>query len=184
VAFPYHGTDEHSVAYAHEGLADAFLAAEQSVTVCLHENEFRNAAVRRAYIERGLAITTLGEKHSSFFLVRLIALLKHHRRAVSNRTSTALFYAGYLGLELAVYGPEAVINVEDEAPTDILGRVALSSDEAHELAHRELGADYLREPDDLREILGLARGYSARASLRLTSSVGARAMMRPARWLR
>jgi hypothetical protein len=184
VAFPYHGTDEHSVAYAHESLAEAFVAAERKVTVCLHENEFRNTSVTRAYSERGLAITTLGEKHNPFFLVRLVALLNDHERAVSNRTSTALFYAGYLGLELAVYGPEAVINVEDTAPKDILRGASLSSHDAHALAHEELGAGHLREPGDLKNILGLSRGYSGRASVRLSTSIAARAIARPGRWLR
>jgi hypothetical protein len=165
IVFPFHGNADTAVAYSHEGYATSLLEREAgNITVCLYKHEYQQEEARSAYSDARFRLTTLGDRHDPMFLTRFLIVTAMHERAVSNRVSTALFYAGYLGCELEMYGPEATIWFEDEendgnrefrraVPELFSGPLDQST--AHDLACRELGVHQLKSPTELRDLLGL-----------------------------
>ena len=108
-----------------------------------------------------------------------------HRRVVSNRVGSALWYAAALGREIEVYGPVFVAQeTEDEAvafdrdarrrwPSVYAGGVAGS--EAQELGALELGAGLVMGPDRLVLAARMGPARLARRRGRVppsTSSIG------------
>jgi hypothetical protein len=182
--FPYHGTKAHTVSCDHRALiAEVRDTETAAVTTCLHPDDFADAELVRAYRDLG-PVTTMGEKHSAFFLVRMTQLLDGHTRAITNRLSTALFYAARRGLEIGIYGPDARINVETaehglrEMFPD-LHQVRVPEEQAATIAAYELGATHVRDAEELRDVLGLMTArQTVRAPLLLGSSAARRLVHR------
>lgn len=178
--FPYHGTKAHTVSCDHRALiAEVRDTESAAVTTCLHPDDFADSALVRAYRELG-PVTTMGEKHSAFFLVRMMQLLDGHTRAITNRLSTALFYAARRGLEIGIYGPDARINVEtaDHGLREMfpdLHQVRVPEEKAARIAAHELGVAHLRGSEELRHLLGLVTvRQTTRAPLLLGTSAARR----------
>ena len=175
IAYPLHGglrPDATGSAGGHlvEGgrEEDAYVAAlaereDGPVTVCLYWREYERPELRRPYEEAGFQVTTHGGREDPHFLHRQREALLAHRRVVTNRVSTALWYGALLGREVEVYGPLfGSGDAQEEAwwrerqhvwwPEVHAGPVAGS--EAVALGRSELGADERRDPDELARLLG------------------------------
>jgi hypothetical protein len=167
VTFPYHPTIHDRVVGSHEQYAKDLAGREQgSVTVCLQWMDHADAGIREAYTQHGFRVVTFGRGTSGApgctgFLRRQRAELLRHTRAVSNRLSTALFYAASLGLEVGIYGSE--MNLESEQAYAMSGLPdrwpALHADSvapevSRPLWEHQLGAEHVRSPEQLRELMG------------------------------
>jgi hypothetical protein len=162
------------------------------VTVCLYWREHEVPEIRRRYEDAGFRVITHGSRDDPQFLHRQREELLRHRRAVTNRVSTAIFYAGLLGLEISIYGPIFAAGGSAEVRRwetlhqerwPALVREGLDGAAAHEVSAAELGVDQMRDAGELADLLGwagpkriVASGAEAlvTARRRLTSRSGAR----------
>jgi hypothetical protein len=175
IFYPFHGWEGQQVMGDHQRQIDELRAHESGpITVCLYWNEHRIRSVRRLYEKAGFRVICHG--YRSFwwrdldrdFLSRQLAELRRHRRVVSNRLCSAIWYGLLAGCQAAVYGDPMVLGHADLTfggeprlhrqwpevygydPDPIAGR---------EVARAELGADVLARPEELRAHLGWpARG--------------------------
>jgi hypothetical protein len=168
IVYPHHGWRRAGVQGDHQAMIDAIAARESGdVTVCLYWREFEDEVVRRHYEHAGFRVISHGGAEDPRFLVRLRDELLNHRRAVTNRIGTAIWYAAYLGLNVEVYGPLFVVQ-ETAAEADSFDRLQrarwpaiftgeLEGADARALGADQLGAEYVRSPTELRRLLGLER---------------------------
>ena len=97
------------------------------------------------------------------FLDKQLAELRAHKRVVSNRLGSALFYGAAVGCEIGVYGDPMIL----EAERAVLGGMerqkrlwpelhqpAVPRDVAAELARVELGTDLVLSRPELISVLG------------------------------
>jgi hypothetical protein len=164
IAYPFHGWDRDDIHGSHQELVGALSEREQGpVTVCLYWREYDQNDVRRVYEDAGFRVVCHGYRSDPGFARRQFEELLRHDRVVSNRVSTALWYGGLLGRELEVYGPVfSILGADEAADFDARQRQrwpdlltgGMPPEGARELAASELGADHVREPEELRELLG------------------------------
>ena len=175
IFYPFHGWEGQEVMGDHQRQIDELRANESGpITVCLYWNEHRVKSVRRLYEKAGFRVICHG--YRSFwwrdldreFLSRQLTELRRHRRVVSNRLCSAIWYGLLAGCQAAVYGDPMVLGHADLTfggeprlhrqwpevygydPDPVVGR---------EIARSELGADVLASPQELRAHLGWpARG--------------------------
>jgi hypothetical protein len=170
IFYPFHGWEGQEVMGDHRRLIAELKAHESGpVTVCLYWNEHRVKAIRRLYEKAGFRVICHGYRgfwwrdHDREFLVRQLAELRRHRRVVSNRLCSAIWYGLLAGCQGAVYGDPMVL---DNADPTFGGEPRLrrqwpevygyDPDEsaARQIARAELGADELAAPEELRTLLG------------------------------
>ena len=170
IFYPFHGWEGQEVMGDHRRLIAELKAHESGpVTVCLYWNEHRVKAIRRLYEKAGFRVICHGYRgfwwrdHDRDFLVRQLAELRRHKRVVSNRLCSAIWYGLLAGCQGAVYGDPMVLDNAD--PTfggeprlrrqwpEVYGH---DPDEtaARQIARAELGADELACPEELRTLLG------------------------------
>lgn len=180
IAYPHHGWRRESVAGDHAELAAAILERDGvDTTICLYWREHDDPVVRRIYEDAGFRVITHGNIHDDDFLRRQLRELRSHRRVITNRIGTAVWYGASLGREVEVYGP---MFVAQETPAeavrfDRLQRHAwpelfaggLRGDVAAEIAAEQLGLDRLRPTDELAGLLGLR--HRARLDRAVTAAV-------------
>lgn len=170
IFYPFHGFEKQPVTGDHRALADEIRATEPGpVTVCLYWLDFTEARIRRLYESYGFRVICHGYRGDrsrpgdAAFLYRQLDELRRHRRAASNRLSTALLYGASVGCEIGVYGPEMII--EDEPPVyggnnrirrlwPQLHQPAVPIDAAVPFAREELGLDHVLSPVELAEVCG------------------------------
>ena len=170
LAFPYHTEATTRIERDDERYA-AHLAGRgaTSVTVCLHPQDLENQAIRASYENYGFATTSNGSNRvDPLFLDRVFDLIAAHERVTTNRVCTAIFYAAALGRGVSISGPVPGIERGGSGPAaSEAGRAerfqrttfpelvdGVGGDAARELGKRELGAESLREPGELRRTLG------------------------------
>ncbi|GAB7042058.1 MULTISPECIES: hypothetical protein [Catenuloplanes] len=170
IFYPFHGWEGQQVLGDHQRLIDEVKSVEDGpVTVCLYWNEHRVRGVRRLYERAGFRVICHGYRgfwwrdHDREFLVRQLGELRRHRRVVSNRLCSAIWYGLLTGADAAVYGDPMVL--EDGDMTfggeprlrrqwpEVYG-YATDRETCRALARRELGADNLARPAELRSMLG------------------------------
>jgi len=161
VILPVHGIETQRIRGNHEGLAKEWAAAEGPSTVCLYAADARDPEILAAYRGAGHRCVVLGQRMEVAFFWRLWTMLARAERVVSNRLSTPIVYAAHLGTDVGVYGdplaldgeqPEANDRVKELWP-EFHGR-ALDRAVTQRLAAAELGADHMRQPAELRSLLG------------------------------
>lgn len=169
--YPFHGTkDYESVQGSHHELIEEIRDTEDGpVTMCLYYVEYEDPETRRLYEDAGFRVITHGHRGSKwqgtdrFFLHRQLAEQRRHRRVASNRLTTAVLYGIAAGCEPAVYGdPMEFVGVKAgfngagllEAQFPELFGKDIDVQRAREVAHRELGADFIASPEELRYVLG------------------------------
>ena len=169
--YPFHGTkDYESVRGSHHELIEEIRDTEDGpVTMCLYYVEYEDPQTRRLYEDAGFRVITHGHRGSKwqgtdrFFLHRQLAEQRRHRRVASNRLTTAVLYGIAAGCEPAVYGdPMDFVGVKAgfngagllEAQFPELFGKDIDVQRAREVAHRELGADFIASPEELRYVLG------------------------------
>ncbi len=161
----------------HTTLIDQVRSLEaESITVNLHPYEFADGATPTLYqadLPNAFVTTNWLQppwvvSDDPTILVRQILQILDHRRVVSNCLTTALLYAAYLGRDARLLRHPA----RRQPPTEGRGRALHESLEGASdgaalgaIAATELGAEHLRSPDELRELMGWnSRGRSAMAS--------------------
>lgn len=164
IAYPFHGWERQSVVGSHDAYAQEILEREGQATVCLYWLEYKNRSVRIRYESRGHRVICHGHRGEDEFLKRQMDELRGHSRMVTNRVATALWYAAWLRLEVEVYGPRMTLRGEG-TPNRVYGsqatrwpalfRGSVSHEEGRSLAAEELGAEWIREPEDLASMIGL-----------------------------
>ncbi len=176
IYYPFHGWEREAVHGSHHDLAAAIREREAGpVTVCLYWQEFDQLAVRRLYVEAGFRVICHGYRNDALFLARQRDELLRHDRVASNRVGTALWYGGYLGRSIEVYGPPMSVQSAAEARAfDSFSRArwpqlhdgGVAGATARDLAAEELGAAFVMPPDELRRVLGWdsSRRRAARAA--------------------
>lgn len=166
VILPVHGIPTQRLHGDHRATARAWFDTEGPSTVCLYHVEAEDPRVVEAYVEAGHHCVTLGLRTDAAFLARLHRLLSGAARVVSNRLSTPVVYAAGLGIDVGVHGPSMRLEGEDlAAQKDLqttwpeLYDASASLDERRAVALDELGAQYVREPGELRALLGWDRAW-------------------------
>jgi len=177
IFYPFHGWEGQQVMGDHQRLIDELKAHEPGpITVCLYWNEHKVRAIRRLYENAGFRVVCHGYRGFWWrdtdreFLVRQLAELRRHKRVVSNRLCSAIWYGLLAGCQAAVYGDPMVLEDADLTfggeprlhrqwpevygydPDAVAGR---------EIAVAELGADILAGPEELRTHLGWAAARAA-----------------------
>ncbi len=169
--YPFHGTaDYETVSGDHQRLVDEIRATETGpVTMCLYYVEYEQPEIRRFYEDAGFRVICHGQRGTKWqgttdnFLITQLHELRRHKRVVSNRLSTAIFYGMACGLEAGVYGdPMDYVGVKDgfngqtliEHTFPELHAVHIDRAAGEEHARRELGLDQLLDPTELALILG------------------------------
>jgi hypothetical protein len=178
IFYPFHGWEGQQVEGDHQRLIDEVRDTEDGpVTVCLYWNEHRMRAVRRLYEKAGFRVICHGYRGFWWrntdrgFLDRQLAELRRHRRVVSNRLSSAIWYGLLAGCDAAVYGDPMVLQAGDmtfggeprlrRQWPEVYGH-RTDREAAYASARRELGADLLATPAELRSYLGWTgfRGFT------------------------
>lgn len=164
IAYPFHAWEREGVeGGTHDDYSRELLEREGPVTVCLFWIEYEDPSVREVYETAGHRVIFHGHRNDPAFLERQMGELRAHRRMVSNRIGSALWYGGAMGMEVELYGPHMGVEsgpglerVYDghrrQWPELFDGPVP--SDLAEAIALRELGGEFVREPEELGELLG------------------------------
>jgi hypothetical protein len=170
IFYPFHGWERQEVKGDHRKLIDMINEVEEGpVTICLYWQEYQTRRIRRVYEKAGFRIVCHGYRGHWWantdinFLYNQLAELRRHKRVASNRVSSAVWYGILAGCEPAVYGDPMVL--EDEDPTfGGVARIRRQWPEMHgthldlkvagEMAHAELGSDFIAAPSELRELFG------------------------------
>lgn len=164
IAYPLHAGHGRPGRRGEAEYVEALRAREDGpVTVCLYWREEAQPEVRRAYLDAGFRVVCHGGREDPLFLHRQREALLAHRRVVTNRVSTALWYGALMGREIEVYGPHFGSGDEREEAwwaereplwwPEVLDR-AVSGADAVALGRRELGVDHMRPPEELAALLG------------------------------
>ncbi|HEU4424189.1 MAG TPA: hypothetical protein VFR67_16785 [Pilimelia sp.] len=170
IFYPFHGWESQKVKGDHDELINLIKEVEPGpVTICLYWQEFHTPRIRRRYENAGFRVVCHGYRGHWWqntdvrFLYNQLDELRRHRRVASNRVSSALWYGILAGCEPAVYGDPMVLKGEDPTFGGV-ARIRRQWPELHgtdvdpavarELAHAEMGTDYLATPNELRELFG------------------------------
>lgn len=167
LSMPYHGhgADLDGAHTQYASFLESIQGDYDAITVCLHPLEY-GTPIQDLYDRRGFSVVTNGDRHDQAFLDRLLDLLSKHASITTNRLSTGLLYGAALGRHVFTGGPFArsadrgMLEMSYEQQWDLyqreFGHLAegLSGDEARRFAGRELGADHVRDPGELRDLLG------------------------------
>ncbi|MEQ1787610.1 MAG: hypothetical protein ABL966_11195 [Acidimicrobiales bacterium] len=136
-----------------------------SITVNLHPYEIGDGETPELYATDlpGATVTTNWLQppwvvsDDPTILVRQILQILDHRRVVSNCLTTALLYAAYLDRDARLLRHPA----RRKPPTEGRGQAlheelerSTDGSALRAIAGEELGAEHLRQPDDLREVMG------------------------------
>ncbi|WP_433298292.1 hypothetical protein ACQP2F_43050 [Actinoplanes sp. CA-030573] len=170
IFYPFHGWEGQEVMGDHQRLIDELKAHETGpITTCLYWNEFRVRKIRRLYEKAGFRVICHGYRgfwwrdHDREFLVRQLGELRRHKRVVSNRLCSAIWYGLLAGCQSAVYGDPMVL---EDGDMTFGGEPRLHRQwpevygydpdpaVAREIATVQLGADILCTPEELRVHLG------------------------------
>ncbi len=189
IVYPWHGLPWAQTVGGHREFVDEVLEVEDGpVTFCLHWHDYEQVALRQIYSRGGARVITNGRPIAQdlnrrgrisvdrSYLTRQLADLRRHKRAVSNRLTTAIFYAIAAGSEVGIYGPPMFnpLPVPDHASLvesfPDLHAVRADPGAARMVADRELGRELVRTPEELREIVGWHKERVAR--LRLDVATG------------
>lgn len=144
------------------------------IMVLLFIKEYSDPGIVYAYHDVGFDIACNGHRDDPLFLRRMYRLLVAADRVITNRVATALWYALYLRRPIAFldgFGgplPNDWFTSEDELVRrwPFLTMEERGLDEGYEEACRQLGADRILSPTELRRALGwsgILRPTAARA---------------------
>lgn len=164
VIIPVHGIATQAVRGDHRAVARAWADSEGAATVCLYHVEAETPEIVDAYRSAGHEVVTLGGRTDPAFLGRLHSLLTGASRVVSNRLSTPVVYAASIGIPTAVTGDPMRLEGEDAGGIGRLRSLwpefydpSVAPEDLRAVAESETGAAFMREPDELCELLGWER---------------------------
>ena len=168
MAFPHHSLNHRVLkdtgrwrAYAQDFRHWAKAEGLMPAVACLHIRDFERGDVIRAFEYAGVEVTTCGDAMNPFFLKRFDDVLLKFAAATSNRVSTAIFYALFMGLPCIVRGDPMLCE-----PPDVLEEETSSHEwrvkhypeltvlaENQLLAARQLGRHNMKKPMELSALL-------------------------------
>jgi hypothetical protein len=164
IVYPFHSWEREDVVGDHAGYANYIIRRETPpITICLYWREYEQVSIRETYAKTGARVVCHGRRYDPSFLLRQLDELTRHRRLVTNRTSTALWYGAVLGMEVEVYGPlmglrrvaEGVeFDREQRRRLPALFEGPLTGARGKALADHELGSSQVLTPEALRQVLG------------------------------
>lgn len=163
VVFPYHGTKAHPVSFSHqEFIREIHQIASPNPLACLYYIDFQDANIRNIYKNAGFEVVTLGQPHDPGFLYSFCNLMSRTKSILTNRIFSGIFYGGSLGVTTKIIGNPVQIKGEKLPDTDSRDELLFEILEngtnpsgIKAISLRELGFSYLREPQELAEILGM-----------------------------
>ncbi|MBJ95301.1 MAG: hypothetical protein CMP23_12635 [Rickettsiales bacterium] len=171
LAIPFHGWEKEGLSGGMERYAEGLSALSREgfgpITVCLYWIEYEQAALRAVFEERGFEVTTMGHRDGNpRFLHKQRSLMMQHSFVTSNRVCTAAFYALSLGVPFFLWGAVQGLSESNDPSGELfdawqretfpqLCRERFDGSCQRELGLRELGADFLRAPEELKGILHL-----------------------------
>lgn len=137
-------------------------------TVCLHADDLADWSTVDAWREAGHDVVSAGNRFDPLFLVRQLTGLRQASKLVTNRLATAVYYSLAAGIPVELEGPALLLSGETERSVDSLVErwpemydPSTSFAEMQEIARAELGADWMRGPEELAEIVGWSRTGAA-----------------------
>jgi hypothetical protein len=198
---PFHGWEKDRLHGSLVAYADSVAELERQgfgpITVCLYWTEFEDAACRRIFEDRGWRVITNGHReHSPDFLHRQRRAILEHAYVSSNRVASAGFYALHCGRRFFLHGPSMGLSQGDDPAGERfaawqakefpeLGFERFGDQSHRAIGERELGLEFLRSPDRLRdEFLWRASrcpGLVRRVIRRQLVRMGRRGVLRAAR---
>ena len=166
---PFHGWERDKLAGSLDGYAQHLerLVAEGfgPITVCMYWFEYQQPRLRESFESRGFSTVTMGHRDDNpEFLSRMRELICRHRYVTSNRVSTAAFYALASDRPFFLWGPTQGLSQSDAPSGEQFDQwqrnefpelcfEAFGDRCAIDTGRRELGAEHLRSPDDLKDLL-------------------------------
>jgi hypothetical protein len=168
LVYPHHSWEgDHLDAEHDRYVAEISEREGDTTTICLYWREYEDPKVRARYERAGFPVVCHGRREDPGFLRRVVAAMTEHRRVVSNRVGSALWYAAALGRDVEVYGP-VFVSQETEAEALAFDREArtrwsglydggIAGADAVAIGRAELGAENVMEPDELVSFLGWDR---------------------------
>ena len=164
---PLHGTRVIRRPGDHAALAAEVREREGAAVVSVHHEDLHDLDLVRGWRSGGHDLVSFGARTDPAFLPRQLGLMLGVGRVVSNRLSTAVLYAAALGIPVAVYGDPFTTQRDEHAAYERLVEVwpefhgeRPDPEVTTALARRELGADHVRGPEELRDLLGWRRPVS------------------------
>lgn len=172
IFYPFHTWDHGEIIGDHDAMIrDVLDTEDEPVTACLYWIEYDQPEIRSRYEDAGIRVIchgkrgTLRQGTDPLFLYRQHAEMVSHRRVISNRLTTAIFYGASVGCEVGVYGdPMVYTEVRDATVRDgnerarqlfpELHGVHTDNDTVATLVRRELGLDSMATPEELRALFG------------------------------
>lgn len=171
IVYPFHGWEQQHVLGSHEDYIAEIrdMEGDVPITVCLYWNEYRDPRVRKVYEDAGLRVITHGYRGFMWkgtdteFLYKQLAELRRHRRVVSNRISSAIFYGAAAGADVGIYGDPMLLEAERAQlggqlkPLRFWPELHVShvpAELAREHARVELGLDEMLSPAEIRDVFG------------------------------
>jgi len=168
IFYPFHGWEGQEVTGDHTKMLQTLREVEDGpLTICLYWNEYRNPAIRKVYEDAGCRVVSHGVRGFNYqgtdqrFLYKQLEELRRHRRVVSNRLSSAIFYGASVGCEVGVYGDPMTLVGEHPAYGGVerqhrlwpeLHQEAVPMRLAREIATEELGSAHVRTPAEIRDL--------------------------------
>jgi hypothetical protein len=130
----------------------------------VHWMDSNKHGVLRNYVDVGFELAFSGHRLDPTYLENQLQRLLSVRRVVADQLGTGLLYAAALGREVEIYGQpfghsgrtdwaEKIERFTRRYVPELL-EGPLVGEDARQLGGRELGADYVKPPDELRRILG------------------------------
>jgi len=199
IVYPFHGWEGQEVVGSHDAFIEEIRANESGpVTICLYWNEHRDPRIRKVYEDAGFRVICHGERGymwkgtDSRFLDKQLVELRRHRKVVSNRLTTAIFYGASVGCDVGVYGDPMLLEAEDpvfgghnrlQRLWPQLHQAHVPNAQARPFAVQELGMDATLSPIEVVEAFGWHRarrrlaGESSEISTLLRSGDEAEALV-------
>lgn len=164
LAAPFHGWERESLSGNFDSYmndlkrlrADGF----KPIRVCLYWYEYQNPQLRSTFEDAGFEVFTAGHRENNpEFLMKLAKEIRRHAFVTSNRIGTISFLALILKRRFFRFGDWPLLKGEgDEQVSKLKNRfqnlefpTSIHKDHLG-LAEAELGADFLRTPEELKEL--------------------------------
>lgn len=157
------------------------LVGGRDCTVVLHPVDASRLDTVQAYESSGLRVITHGRhRYDPYFLVRQLYELERHAEVFVFGIGTAALYAAAIGKRVRFYPPAATDPTQASSMPDpsLLNSRSRALKNLHdagdfqEFAAAELGVRDLKDPDELKELLG---AYGMRRVLARTNGLAGRA---------
>lgn len=167
--FLFHGWEGGQIVGDHQRLIDEIRETEDGpVTFSLYYTEYDRPDVRARYLDAGFDVISFGRRGFSYvgtderFLYKQLEAMRRHRRVAANRLSSAIFYGGSVGCEVAVYGDPMLMEGEDRRFggnarverqwPELIGK-SVDQHAAAQVVQHEVGESYRLTPHEIRHTM-------------------------------